>query len=692
MAQTQPPSSVAENENMNPTKEDFAALLEDSFATNNTQEGSVIKGRITAIENDLAIIDVGLKTEGRVPLREFMTAGQKAEIAVGDEVEVYLERIENAMGEAVLSRDKAQREESWTSLEKSFAANERIEGIILGRVKGGFTVDLNGATAFLPGSQVDIRPVHDIAPLMNTPQTFRILKMDRRRGNIVISRRAIIEENRVEERTETIRNLTEGQIVEGVVKNITEYGAFVDLGGIDGLLHVTDIAWRRVNHPSEALNIGETVRVQIAKINHETMRISLGMKQLETDPWENVESKFPIGDRFTGRVINITEYGAFVELEAGVEGLVHVSEMSWVKKNIHPGKIVSTSQEVEVTVLEIDNEKRRIALSLKQCTENPWHRFAETYPVGTKIKGEIKNITEFGLFIGLENGIDGMVHISDLDWKLSGEEALAQFTKGQNVETVVRDIDIEKERVSLGIKQLADDPMAGLDKLKRGAVVTCIVTNVKEGGIEVSISEIDAPIFIRRSDLSRDREDQRPDRFDKGEKLDAIVVSLDPKKRHIGLSVKALELAEEKEAVAQYGSSESGASLGDILGAVLPRSNSKKKKADKEKQESDSTEKTTAKETKSATKKPTAKKQDESKTAKKQADKPESKDKEASKDPESKAKARTTAKTTRKTASKTKDAKPAKTAKKDAKTTAKPQNKPKTKTKTAKTEKPDSDK
>jgi len=741
VAQTQSPSSVAENENMNPTKEDFAALLEDSFAANNTQEGSVIKGRITAIENDLAIIDVGLKTEGRVPLREFATAGQKADIAVGDEVEVYLERIENAMGEAVLSRDKAQREESWTSLEKSFAANERIEGIILGRVKGGFTVDLNGATAFLPGSQVDIRPVHDIAPLMNTSQTFRILKMDRRRGNIVISRRAIIEENRVEERTETIRNLTEGQIVEGVVKNITEYGAFVDLGGIDGLLHVTDIAWRRVNHPSEALTIGETVRVQIAKINHETMRISLGMKQLETDPWENVESKFPIGERFTGRVINITDYGAFVELEAGVEGLVHVSEMSWVKKNVHPGKIVSTSQEVEVQVLEIDNEKRRIALSLKQCTENPWHHFAETYPAGTKIKGEVKNITEFGLFIGLENGIDGMVHISDLDWNLSGEEALAKFAKGQEVETVVRDIDIEKERVSLGIKQLVDDPMAGLDKLKRGTVVTCTVNAVKEGGIEVSISEIDAPIFIRRSDLSRDREDQRPDRFEKGEKLDAIVVSIDPKKRHIGLSVKALELAEEKEAVAQYGSSESGASLGDILGAVLTRG-SKKKKADKptdesktpspeksaeksdtekeekpEKQaktESDSAEKAPAKETKSATKKPAAKKPTAKKpAAKKQADEAESKDKESKdkedkdKEPsktESKPKARTAPKTTRKAASKTaskaasktKEAKPAKeakTAKKDEKSTAKAEAKPKAKAKTAKTDKKtDSDK
>lgn len=695
MAQTQTPSSVADNENMNPTKEDFAALLEDSFAANNTQEGSVIKGRITAIENDLAIIDVGLKTEGRVPVREFAAAGQKADIAVGDEVEVYLERIENAMGEAVLSRDKAQREESWTSLEKSFAANERIEGIILGRVKGGFTVDLNGATAFLPGSQVDIRPVHDIAPLMNTPQTFRILKMDRRRGNIVISRRAIIEENRVEERTETIRNLTEGQIVEGVVKNITEYGAFVDLGGIDGLLHVTDIAWRRVNHPSEALTIGETVKVQIAKINHETMRISLGMKQLETDPWENVESKFPIGDRFTGRVINITDYGAFVELEAGVEGLVHVSEMSWIKKNTHPGKIVSTSQEVEVQVLEIDNEKRRIALSLKQCTENPWHRFAEDYPVGTKIKGEIKNITEFGLFVGLENGIDGMVHISDLDWKLSGEEALAQFTKGQNVETVVRDIDIEKERVSLGIKQLVDDPMAGLDKLKRGTVVTCTVNAVKESGIEVSISEIDAPIFIRRSDLSRDREDQRPDRFEKGEKLDAIVVSIDPKKRHIGLSVKALELAEEKEAVAQYGSSESGASLGDILGAVLTRGSKKKKAdkpADKETQESDSAEKAASKETKSATKKQTAKKPDESKTAKKKADETESKDvesKDKDKEP-SKTKAKTTRKTASKAASKTKEAKPAKpvkTAKKDEKTTAKQEAKPKAKAKTAQIEK-----
>ena len=409
MSQTSNPSEL------NPTTEDFAALLEESFSGQSVLEGTLVKGRVTAIENDLAIIDVGLKTEGRVPLREFAMAGQPADLSVGDDVEVYLERIENAMGEAMLSRDKARREESWTVLEKSFEANERVTGVIFGRVKGGFTVDLNGATAFLPGSQVDIRPVRDITPLMNKPQPFQILKMDRRRGNIVVSRRAIMEETRAEARSEIVQNLAEGQVTEGVVKNITDYGAFVDLGGVDGLLHVTDIAWRRINHPSEVLTIGQTVQVQVVKINSETMRVSLGMKQLHNDPWDSAEEKFPLDGRFTGHVTNITDYGAFVELEDGVEGLVHVSEMSWVKKNVHPGKIVSTSQEVEVMILEVDSSKRRISLGLKQCMDNPWDSFATTYPVGTKVTGAIKNITEFGLFIGLENDVDGMVHISDLD-------------------------------------------------------------------------------------------------------------------------------------------------------------------------------------------------------------------------------------------------------------------------------------
>ena len=556
---------------LNPTQDDFAALLEQSFAEDNPVEGSVIEGRITAIENDLVIIDVGLKTEGRVPLREFSMAGQEPTVGVGDRVEVFLERIENAMGEAMLSRDKARREESWTKLEQSFAAEERVEGVIFGRVKGGFTVDLDGATAFLPGSQVDIRPVRDVTPLMNTKQPFQILKMDRRRGNIVVSRRAIMEETRAEARSEIVQNLVEGQAVEGVVKNITDYGAFVDLGGVDGLLHVTDIAWRRVNHPSEVLTVGETVRVQVVKINSETQRISLGMKQLESDPWDAIETRFPLETRVTGRVTNITDYGAFVELGSGIEGLVHVSEMSWVKKNVHPGKIVSTSQEVEVMVLEVDSEKRRISLGLKQCMANPWEDFASRYPVGTKVSGEIKNITEFGLFVGLEDEIDGMVHMSDLDWNLSGDDALAGFSKGQTVEAVVLEVDMDKERVSLGVKQLDGDPFESLGDLRRGSTVTCEVTAVTDGGLEVGVGDADVSAFIRRSDLSRDREDQRPERFNVGDKLDAMVTNIDQRARRIGLSIRALEIAEEKEAVEQYGSSDSGASLGDILGAALNR-------------------------------------------------------------------------------------------------------------------------
>jgi small subunit ribosomal protein S1 len=558
---------------LNPSREDFAALLEQSFMDSNMQEGSVIKGTVVGVENDLAIIDVGLKTEGRVPLKEFATPGKPANINVGDTVEVYLERIENAMGEAVLSREKAKREESWIRLEVAFEKQERVDGQIFGRVKGGFTVDLDGAVAFLPGSQVDIRPVRDVTPLMNIPQPFQILKMDKRRGNIVVSRRAVLEETRAEQRQELVENLKEGQVLEGVVKNITDYGAFVDLGGVDGLLHVTDIAWRRVNHPTEVLSIGQTVKVQVIKVNHDTQRISLGMKQLEADPWEGVEAKYPLNARFKGRVTNITDYGAFVELEPGVEGLVHVSEMSWTKKNVHPGKIVSTSQEVEVMVLEVDPVKRRISLGLKHCMDNPWTTFAERFPPGTKVEGEIKNITEFGLFIGLDADVDGMVHMSDLDWNRAGEEAMQDYQKGQIVKAVVLDVDTEKERISLGIKQLSGDPMESLGELRKGAVVTCTVTGVTENGLEVTVGEDNMPSFIRRAELARDRADQRPERFSVGDKVDARVTQFDRTSRKIQLSIKALEIAEEKEAVAQYGSSDSGASLGDILGAALNKAN-----------------------------------------------------------------------------------------------------------------------
>ena len=555
-----------------PAIEDFAALLDESYGASDSLEGTVIKGTVINIENDLAIIDVGLKSEGRIPLKEFAAPGQDAELSIGDTVEVFLERIENSAGEAVLSRDKARREEAWEKLEVAFDKNERVEGIIFGRVKGGFTVDLSGAVAFLPGSQVDVRPVRDIGPLRGIPQPFQILKMDRRRGNIVVSRRAVLEESRAEARSELIGTLEEGQTLEGVVKNITDYGAFVDLGGVDGLLHVTDIAWRRVNHPSEALTIGETVKVQVIRLNKDTQRISLGMKQLEEDPWEALEAKYPVGAKFTGRVTNITDYGAFVELEAGVEGLVHVSEMSWTKKNVHPGKIVSTSQEVEVMVLEVDQARRRISLGLKQCMDNPWDSFAQTTPVGTEIEGVVKNITEFGLFVGLENDVDGMVHMSDIDWTQPGEQAIQEYKKGDTVKAKVLDIDVEKERVSLGIKQLAEDPFAGAAEMKKGAVVTCTVSKIQDAGLDVEISE-GVVGFIRKGELSRDRAEQRPDRFAVGDKIDAKITAIDNKTRKVTLSIKAREVAEEKQAVAQYGSSDAGASLGDILGAAMRKAN-----------------------------------------------------------------------------------------------------------------------
>ena len=551
--------------------ENFADLLAESFGEGTNVEGSVVRGFVIGIEGDAVVIDVGLKSEGRVPLKELAAPGQQADVSIGDEIEVYVERMEDRNGQAVLSRDKARREEAWGVLEASFEKQERVTGVIFGKVKGGFTVDLSGATAFLPGSQVDIRPVRDLGPLMGTPQPFQILKIDRRRGNIVVSRRAVLEESRAEARSELVSNLQEGQVLQGVVKNITDYGAFVDLGGVDGLLHVTDIAWQRISHPSEALQIGETVEVQVIRFNAETQRISLGMKQLLSDPWENVEGKFPIGAKMEGRVTNITDYGAFVELEAGVEGLVHVSEMSWTKKNVHPGKIVSTSQQVEVMVLDVDLSKRRISLGLKQCTNNPWEDLSATYPVGTEIDGEIRNITEFGLFVGLNDDIDGLVHLSDISWENAGEEALEGFTKGDMVKAKVLDIDVNKERISLGIKQLTDDPFAGqADAYRKGEVVTCTVSAVTDNGIDVTIGE-NMTGFIRRTDLSRDRAEQRADRFAVGEKVDAIVTSVDKKTRKLSLSIKARESAEEKQAMAEFGSSDSGASLGDILGAALAK-------------------------------------------------------------------------------------------------------------------------
>jgi small subunit ribosomal protein S1 len=554
----------------NPSRDDFAALLDETLQGRDLGEGQVVHGRVVGIEKDILIIDVGLKTEGRIPAREF-GIGEGAVIPkVGDNVEVYLERVENALGEAVISRDKARREEAWTRLEVVFAEGQPVNGAIVGRVKGGFTVDLGGASAFLPGSQVDIRPVRDVGPLMGKEQPFAILKMDRPRGNIVVSRRAILEEARAEQRTELVGQLQEGEVREGVVKNITDYGAFVDLGGIDGLLHVTDMSWKRVSHPSQVLAVGDTVKVQIVKINPDTQRISLGMKQLQSDPWDGVEAKYPVNAKYTGRITNITDYGAFVELEAGVEGLVHVSEMSWTKKNVHPGKIVSTSQEVEVIVLDVDSAKRRISLGLKQAQNNPWEAFVEANPIGSTVEGEVKNATEFGLFVGLDNDIDGMVHLSDLDWNVSGEEAIQRYRKGETIKAKVLDVDIEKERVSLGVKQLGGDPMEG-DVYKRGQQLTVTVTSIETGGIEVKFGEDDAPVtaFVRKSDLSRDRNEQRPERFAVGDRIDAMITGIDKATRRVSVSVKALEMKDEAEAIEQFGSSDSGASLGDILGAAL---------------------------------------------------------------------------------------------------------------------------
>ena len=550
------------------TMEEFEALLQESFEVDTPEEGTVVKGKIIAIEAGQAIVDVGYKMEGRVDVKEFADPGEPPEISVGDVVEVFLRAAENAKGEAVISREMARREEAWDRLEKAHADEVRVDGAIFGRVKGGFTVDLGGAVAFLPGSQVDVRPVRDAGPLMGLKQPFQILKMDRRRGNIVVSRRAILEESRAEQRAEVIGKLAEGDSVDGIVKNITEYGAFVDLGGVDGLLHVTDMAWRRINHPSEILTIGETIQVQVVKINKDTHRISLGMKQLMDDPWEIVGVKYALESQHKGRVTNITDYGAFVELEAGVEGLVHVSEMSWTKKNVHPGKIVSTSQEVDVIVLEIDDVKRRVSLGLKQTQRNPWEVFAEQNPEGSQVEGEVKNITEFGLFIGLEGDIDGMVHLSDLTWEGRGEDVISDYRKGDMVQAVVSEVDVEKERISLSVKAMGGDKFAeAVGGVKRGSIITVEVTSIEDGGIEVAYEGTKS--FIRRSDLSRDRAEQRSDRFGLGDKVDVRVTNIDSKTRRLGLSIKAREIAEEKEAVKQYGSSDSGASLGDILGAAL---------------------------------------------------------------------------------------------------------------------------
>ena len=555
----------------NSTGENFAELLDQSFQEMASIEGSVVSGTVLSIEKDMILIDVGLKSEGRVSLREFGNSEDDIQINPGDIVEVYIERLEDINGHAVLSREKAKREESWINLEKALEEQKRVNGVIFGKVKGGFTVDLEGATAFLPGSQVDIRPIKDLGALMGTPQPFQILKMDRRRGNIVVSRRAVLEDSRAEAKSELVANLQEGQVLQGIVKNITDYGAFVDLGGVDGLLHVTDISWKRINHPSEALQMGESVQVKVIKFNDETQRISLGIKQLTEDPWLKVVDRFPVGSKMTGVVTNITDYGSFVELEDGIEGLVHVSEMSWTKKNVHPGKIVSTSEKVEVIVLEIDVSKRRISLGIKQCIENPWKSYKDNNKIGSTIEGEIRNITEFGLFIGLSDDIDGLVHLSDLSWDGNGDELIKGFAKGDSIKAKILDIDVDKERISLGIKQLTEDlASAEIDNIRKGSTVTCTIAVISDSGLDVTVGD-NIKGFIKKSDLARERNDQRTDRYGVGDKVDATVTNIDKKQRKINLSIKAREIEEEKKAMAEFGSSDSGASLGDILGAALAK-------------------------------------------------------------------------------------------------------------------------
>ena len=571
--------------------EDFATLLDQYMEKGKALQGTVVQGTVVAVSDEFATIDVGLKSEGVVPLREF---GTDVDLKVGDHVDIFVERYEDRQGQVVLSREKARREETWKELEKSLEKGEQVIGTIFGRVKGGFTVDLNGVLAFLPGSQIDVRPIRDVSPLVGVAQPFQILKMDKIRGNIVVSRRAILEETRSEQRSEIIKNLSEGQIVEGVVKNITDYGAFIDLGGVDGLLHVTDISWTRVNNPAEVLTVGQTVKAQITKFNPETQRISLGIKQLSSDPWEGVEEKYPVGTRLKGRITNITDYGAFVELSEGIEGLVHVSEMSWTKKNAHPSKIVATSQEVEVVVLEVDQAKRRISLGIKQCQENPWEAFSKEHKVGDVIEGAIRNITEFGLFVGLNADIDGMVHISDLSWDKSGDEAIKEYKKGTVVQAKILDIDVEKERVSLGIKQMTEDPFAGAaSDLKKGDVVTVIVSGIEESGISVEINGMKG--YIKKSDLAKDRMEQKPDRFAVGEKVDAKITLIDVKNHKLNLSIKAKEADDEKKAMAEFGSTDSGASLGDILGAALKKAKKSSEKEEKKAEEKPAKKKTTRK-------------------------------------------------------------------------------------------------
>ena len=545
--------------------ENFSDLLDQSLIDFKKKEGEIVKGTVIFVRNDNVVIDVGLKSEGRIPLREFFSPGEDNNIKPGDKFDVLIEKLENKDGEALLSREKARREESWINLEKSLSKKEQIQGVITGRVKGGFTVDINGAVAFLPGSQVDLRPISDISPLLNKPQPMIILKMDKVRGNIVVSRRAILEESREADRSKLLSGLSEGTKLTGIVKNITDYGVFVDLGGLDGLLHVTDISWERVNHPSEILKIGDQVDVVVIKYDSENKRVSLGMKQLSDDPWKEIEKKYVVGKIIKASISNVTDYGAFVELEKGIEGLIHVSEMSWTKKNAHPNSIIKPNEKTEVMILEVDMDKRRISLGLKQCQENPWQKFKQGHKIDQIIEGKIKNITEFGIFVALPYDLDGMVHLSDIDWNKSGAEAVKDYAKDQNIRVKILDIDVEKERVGLGIKQLKENKN---NKNEIGKIVTCIVKNIDEKKIEVSFNEKDNGV-IKKQNIGKLKTDQKTDRFAIDEKIDAKVIGFNQKTKAFELSIKELEIQEEKLALEQYGSSSSGASLGEMLGAEM---------------------------------------------------------------------------------------------------------------------------
>ncbi len=559
----------------------FSDLLEQSLTGFNKKEGQIVKGTVLFVKNDSVVIDVGLKSEGRIPIREFFSPGEEPNIKPGDKFDVLLEKLENKEGEAMLSREKARKEESWVNLEKCLQSKEQVTGVITGRVKGGFTVDINGAVAFLPGSQVDLRPINDISPLINKPQPMLILKMDKFRGNIVVSRRAILEESREADRSKLLSDIDEGSKLKGIVKNITDYGVFVDLGGMDGLLHVTDLSWERVNHPSEVLKVGDEIDVLVIKYDKETKRISLGVKQLTEDPWSDIKKDYKVGEKIRAKISNITDYGAFVELKKGVEGLIHVSEMSWTNKNANPNTVISVNDEVDVKILEVDIEKRRISLGLKQCQENPWESFSKENKIGDIIEGKIKNITEFGIFIQLPKELNGMIHLSDISWDKSGEDAIKDFKQEDIVKSKILDIDIEKERISLGIKQLIKSKNNTSELI--GKIFTTVIKRIEENEIEVLINDKDKGI-IKKSNLAKIKSDQKTSRFAVDEKIDAKVIGFNKKTKVYDLSIKEVEIAEEKEALKQYGSSSSGASLGDILGAALEsKKDDTKKKPEKDK-------------------------------------------------------------------------------------------------------------